>query len=477
MHNDPSGKEGKKKIQLSRRWVIFGTVYLLAMLAVILIVNSRHLVDFINLNLAAFRPVIIGLVIAYVSNPLYNFLHDNIFTWTKRAQVPRKILSMVCTYAVVILFLIVFVMLLLPQLSSSIQDLSSNLEHYVNQTLAYVNELVEKLHLPFEVPTLNLDTLLNMLPGDETLTGVQKLTALLDNVATVATTYVADVIGLVLDIFIALFIAGYTLASKQRISAQIRRILTALFREKGCGEILGFVRDASNTFGQYVVGKLIDSTLVIVLCSAIFSLARIPYAILIGFIVGATNIIPFFGPIFGAIPCGLLVFITEPRKLITFIILVLVVQQVDANIIDPLITGNATGLSSLGVIVAVTVMGNYFGVMGMILGVPVTVSLLSLGKRFLDRKLTADDMPTDLEPYYPPKTEEVDMGTGEHVPLFTKLVHYVQDRRELAQERKKIKEEKKAGSATRRALTEDDVGMDCPETKRFDDEDDHKKQP
>ena len=464
MHKDSSAKSGddKKKFKLTRRWAVFGVFYLLAILLIVCIVNSRHLGDFIKLNIAAFRPVLIGFIIAYITNPLYNFLHDNIFTWEKRAQALRKILSMVFTYAVVVLFIIVFVLLLLPQLTSSIQDLGNNLESYANETFAFVNQMIDDLHLPFEVPTLSFEELLKMLPGEPDADGHTKLTALITNLTSVISGYVVQGVNLVIDIFVGLFIAGYTLASKQRLSAQIRRLLTAAFREKGCKSILEFVRETDRTFGRYVVGKLTDSALVIVVCSIAFSLAGIPYAILVGFIVGATNIIPFFGPIFGAVPCGLLVFIAEPRKLLTFVILVLVIQQIDANIIDPLITGNATGLSSLGVIAAVTVMGNYFGVMGMILGVPITVSLLNLGKRILDKRLAAENLPLDLEPYYPPKTEEIDKGTGEHIPFFTKVLHYYQARKQIAEARIEAKKAKKIGSEARRALTENDIGSDCP---------------
>lgn len=463
MNKDPSANGGneKKKHPVRRRWVVFGIIYLVAVLAIALIVNSKHLNDFLNYNLMAVRPVIIGLLIAYIVNPLYNFLHDNIFTWDKKAQVVRKTLSMVCTYAVIVLFIIVVVLLLLPQLSASIQDLSNNIETYLNETFAYLNELIGKLNLPIEVPTLSVEYILEKLPGGDHVSGQQKWQNLIANIGSVASTYVVQIVGLVFDLLIALFIAGYTLASKQRISAQIRRILTAFFKEKGCREIVTFVSETDKTFGRYIVGKLVDSMLVVVVASAVFSLAKLPYAILIGVIIGVANIIPFFGPILGAIPCGLLVFIAEPRKLITFIILVLVVQQIDANITDPLITGNATGLSSLGVIVAVTVMGNYFGILGMFIGVPLTVSLLSLGKKLLDRRLTADDMPTELEPYYPPKTEKIDMGSGEHVPFFTKLVHSYQARKQLIQARAEAKRTKKSGGDVNRILTEEDVGTEC----------------
>ena len=460
MHKETPERHGedKKRFRLTRRWAIFGCIYLLFMLLVVCVVNSSQLESFFKMILSALRPVTIGLLSAYITNPLYNFLHDSIFTWEKKAQALRKIVSMVFTYAVIILFIIVFVMLLLPQLTSSVQDLSQNISAYITETLNFVNELVDDMHLPFEIPTLDFEYILSYLPGEEGLSGTERLKALLTNLASITSTYLVGIADLVVDLVVGLFIAGYTLASKQRLAAQIRRFLTALFHEKGCAAILEFVHDTDRTFGQYVVGKLTDSAIVIVLSSIAFSLADIPYAILVGFIIGATNIIPFFGPIFGAIPCGLLVFIAEPRMIITFVILVLVIQQIDANIIDPFITGNATGLSSLGVILSVTIMGNLFGIVGMMLGVPITVSILNLCNKFLDRKLASDFMPSELEAYYPPKTEEIDMGTGEHIPFFTKLVHYVQARRALAQARAEAKKAQHLGSGARRTKTEEDVG-------------------
>ena len=471
MHKETPERQGedKKRFRLTRRWVILGCIYLLFMLLVVCVVNSSQLEGFFKMLLSAMRPVTIGLLIAYITNPLYNFLHDSIFTWDKKAQALRKIVSMVFTYAVIILFIIVFVMLLLPQLTSSIQDLSQNISAYITETLNYVNEIVDGMHLPFEIPTLDIEYLLSYLPGEEGLSGTERLKALLASLASITSTYLVGIVDLVVDLVVGLFIAGYTLASKQRLAAQIRRLLTALFRDKGCSAILEFVHDTDRTFGQYVVGKLTDSAIVIVLASIAFSLADIPYAILVGFVIGATNIIPFFGPIFGAIPCGLLVFIADPRKIFTFIVLVLVIQQLDSNIIDPFITGNATGLSSLGVILSVTIMGNLFGIIGMMLGVPITVSILNLFNKILDRKLATDFMPTELEAYYPPKTEEIDMGTGEHIPFFTKLVHYYQARRALAQARAEAKKAQHPGSGARRAMTENDVGSTSDNEHRNED--------
>lgn len=446
MNQDPSaqGSGEKKKFIVRKRWKAFAVIYLLVALLIALVVHNKHLGDFLSFNINAFRPVLIGLLIAYIANPIYKFLHDNIFTWEDHAQAVRKTLSMVFSYAVIILFVTAFVMLILPQVTASINDLTNNFNSYMDTTFAYVNELLDKL--PFEVQDITLDSILSKFFEKDPLTGefiLPNFETIMEQFGEIGAGYVVSLVNVVLDCLIGLFIAGYTLASKQRIAAQIRRILTALFQEKGCKAILGFTREVDKTFGRYVVGKLSDSLLVIILACIAFSLFKLPYAVLIGFIVGFTNIIPFFGPILGAIPCGLLVFIAEPRKLVTFIIVLLVIQQIDANILDPMITGNATGISSLGVIISVTVMGNYFGIIGMFIGVPVVVSLLNLGKKLLDKKLTANNMPTDLDPYYPPKTEEIDKVSGEHIPLITATVQYVNKKYHDFQERQKRAAEKK----------------------------------
>ena len=125
------------------------------------------------------------------------------------------------------------------------------------------------------------------------------------------------------------------------------------------------------------------------------------YNLLIAAICGVTNIIPVFGPFIGAIPSALIVLISNPSKLIVFILLILVIQQIDGNIIVPRIQGNNTGISSLAVLIAITVMGSLFGVMGMIIGVPIFAVIIELCKRALDERLKKRGRPTDTVAYYP----------------------------------------------------------------------------
>lgn len=163
---------------------------------------------------------------------------------------------------------------------------------------------------------------------------------------------------------------------------------------------MDWFRFADKTLGGFIVGKLIDATLIIIVCSIVFSIAGIPYSILVSVFIGICNIIPFFGPFIGAIPSGFIVFIAKPEKLILFIILIVIIQQIDGNIIEPKIVGDRTGLSSLGVLVAVTVMSGYFGVFGMFLGVPIFAVICAILKKNIKRRLEAKNLPTSLSEYY-----------------------------------------------------------------------------
>ena len=162
-----------------------------------------------------------------------------------------------------------------------------------------------------------------------------------------------------------------------------------------------------NRFGGFLVGKIVDSAIVGVICFIAFTVFRLPYALLISVIVGVTNVIPFFGPFIGAIPCGILVLLVNPVKAITFLVLIVIIQQVDGNIIGPKILGEKTGLDSLGVIFAILFAGGLFGIVGMIVGVPLFAVIFGIIGSVCDKNLARKKLPTDDRAY----------ETGENAPL------------------------------------------------------------
>jgi predicted PurR-regulated permease PerM len=178
--------------------------------------------------------------------------------------------------------------------------------------------------------------------------------------------------------------------------------MLAIFPKKRYESISSWVLYANTTFGGFVVGKLLDALFMTVACSIVFGIAGIPYSVLIAVIIGISNIIPFFGPFIGAIPSGFIVLIaSDTSKLFLFVFLLLLIQQFDANVVEPKIVGDKTGLTSLGVIAAVLIMSGYFGILGTFFGVPIYAIICSIIRSFVDNGLKKKELSTELADYYP----------------------------------------------------------------------------
>jgi hypothetical protein len=205
----------------------------------------------------------------------------------------------------------------------------------------------------------------------------------------------------VVNAVLGIFIAFYILVSKEKRVAQIRKFRAACLNEKQDSKVTEVVTLVDKTFGGYFKGVLVDALAVGVTMFIALSVFRVSeYNLLIATICAITNVIPVFGPIIGAVPSGIIILMTNPEKLILFIALVLIIQQLDGNILVPLIQGNNTGISSLAVLVAITVMGGLFKIPGMIFGVPIFAVIIELCKRAIEEKLRGKNKETDTTFYY-----------------------------------------------------------------------------
>ena len=242
------------------------------------------------------------------------------------------------------------------------------------------------------------------------------------------------------NIVLGIFISIYLLLSKERVGAQLKRFAYAIFPTKAAEEALRITKYSDRTVGRFLLGTIIDAVIVSIVTLILLTICDIKYALLIALIIGITNMIPFFGPFLGAIPSALLLLIDditvilnnpgEPAhfSFITFIIIVLVIQQIDGNIIAPRVIGNSTGLSSLGVILSVTIMSGLFGFFGMLLGVPIAAIVIGLGKEIIEKRLEKKNLPIPLAEYYsencmvPPETPEEEQEHHEHTAFYRWLV-------------------------------------------------------
>ncbi len=211
------------------------------------------------------------------------------------------------------------------------------------------------------------------------------------------------------NIIIGLIISVYLLMGKKRVLSQAKKICYSALGDKRAGYVCNVCSFANQAFGGFIGGKIVDSAIMGVLCFLGTRLLNMPYSLLISIIVGVTNIIPLFGPFLGAIPSGLLLLVINPIQCLYFVIFVLILQQVDGNIIGPLILGDATGLDSLWVIVSILIFGSFYGVIGMIIAAPTFSVIYKIIAEITNWSLEKQGMSTNTTDYekwnYPPRPE------------------------------------------------------------------------
>ncbi len=340
-------------------------------------------------------PIILGFGLAFLLNPLLKLFERRVFGKVENKSLVR-VLSMLLTYLSVLLLLIAFGALVIPQLIDSIMIFAQNFDGYMNSTIETINRFLSnfigKTHTENIIDSESvMAAITNFLSDSGDLFGV---------IMEYAIEYGMGLVVGLKNIIFAIFISIYVLASKERLKAQLNKMTTALFSHKGKRRFYRYVRLCNNTFGGFFIGKIIDSLIIGVLTLIVMLIFRMPVPLLIATIVGITNIVPVFGPIIGAIPCFLLIFIVSPSKALIFLVLILLIQQLDGNVIGPKILGNTTGISTLGVILSIIIMGDFFGIVGMIVGVPLFALFIAIGKEMMEIRLRKKGLPTDTAEYY-----------------------------------------------------------------------------
>ncbi len=387
----------------------FISVFLLAVMLLFVILNLGRFNALLNYLGYVLRPVIIGLVLAFLCNPIFRMFERKIF-FNVHPQRLRRVLSLIATYVIVFLIFFTLIMLIVPQLIESVLDFLNSYDSYLRNTLVNVNELIAFANQNFStsIPPLEYEEI-NGAIGDF-LSGLDLqnfLNSLLNYTnITAAIAILGEFILIFVDVIFGIFISVYLLYSKERRYAQIMRLRRALFSDRANERITNICTVADRSFGGFLRGKLLDSTIVGVLVYIIISIMQVPYAVLIAVIIGITDIVPVIGPFIGVIPTAVIILLTDPIKVIPFLICILIVQQIDGNIIAPKILGENTGVSSLCVMIAITVMGSLWGLVGMVVGVPLFATVLDLMDTYLNTRLKNKGLPTETESYYGAQTEE-----------------------------------------------------------------------
>lgn len=388
------------KIDWNRKYTTIAVYAVLVVVASLVCYNMLH--NFTSYK-AAFRrmigillPVIYGFSIAFVLNPVERFFEKKVWPRVSRGKLSAKWnrgIAVFSTYVVAILVIAVFLSVVIPQVTSSIAGIVSNLSAYFNGVTGWLNSLSNML--PKE--EIFQETLEKINESAQTILEAfySWLSALLPMALNATKNLTTGLTNLVLGIIISI----YFLFGKERFFAQLKKVLYALFPQDFVKRLIDVTHTSNRIFSGFISGKLLDSLIIGILCFVGMSLFRMPMAMLVSVIVGVTNVIPYFGPFIGAIPSALIVFLVDPIKALWFVFFVIFLQQFDGNILGPRILGDSIGLPAFWVIFAILLFGGYFGVFGMFVGVPAFAVIYSVLKIWMEGRLSRKNMPTDTKSY------------------------------------------------------------------------------
>lgn len=367
-----------------------------------------------------FQPIIIGLVMAFLMNPIMKFLEGWMLPFfLSRSKNERRTRQRVrCVTSIIsLLFLLgvvtIFFAVVVPIFVETLNDLIRNINVKVYNVLDWANDVTKG---KFEKQILGAK-------DDEKITeAINTAVAFIrsyfdlgeqEQVVNMVTRLGISIGRTVFNFFIGVVVSVYTLMSKEKFKGQIKKLLFGIFTPTWANAFVRIGRKTDDVFYGFIIGKIIDSIIIGIICYVCMLIMGMPYAVLCSVIIGLTNIIPVFGPYIGAVPTVIIIFVSNPMQGIYFLIFILILQQIDGNIIGPKILGDNTGLSSFWVVLAIVVGGGLFGIPGMIIGVPMMSVIYYICGEIATYLVERRKLPTDTEVYI--HVKEVDPESNEVV--------------------------------------------------------------
>ena len=379
-------KDPNKKQYFYLMLSFFGAISL-SILVFFLVYRFRGIGDIFHRLSDIMAPFIYGSVLAYLLRPACNWYEEMLSrhlpnNWKKLSSALAVTFSLITGIFVVYVLIIMIV----PQLYSSILSLWTNLPNKINQLLAWASATFggdEEIARLLQLFDTSASVLYKELEAWVTTTVGPYITNIVSGVGS----SVYKVLMFLYDMLIGLIVACYVLASRKKFARQSVLVVRSLLKPRWADMFLSEVAFIDRMFGGFIDGKILDSAIIGVLCYIGCMIFKFPNALLVSAIVGITNVIPFFGPFIGAVPSTLLIMIEDPIKGLWFILFVLALQQLDGNIIGPAILGDRTGLSSFWVLFAIILCGGLWGIVGMVVCVPMFAVIYDTVKKLVRRGL------------------------------------------------------------------------------------------
>ena len=385
------------KINWNSKYNTIATYAFIVVASVILFYVAISQIDIItskvSVVLKILQPIIIGCALAYLFNFLLKFFETKVLKdeYLKKVKIKSKRgLGLLLTYITVFFVLYLFMYFVFPQLMASIIGLINDIPSYIAQASKFADNIMRDLNLQNEY--------LNYVK--------ENWQAFVDYIIKFATDLIpllggilSNIASSIWNIILGLIVSIYLLIDKERFFGISKKITFAMFSENRAKRILELTHRSNDTFGKFLSGKILDSLIIGILTFVVLTLVKMPYTLLVSVIVGITNIIPFFGPFIGAIPSVIIILFVDPVKALWFLVIILIIQQIDGNIIGPKILGDSIGISAFWILFSILVAGKFLGLVGMIIGVPLFAVIYTIIKEIVEEKLKNKGLKTDTKEY------------------------------------------------------------------------------
>lgn len=350
-------------------------------LLIFFFINIKDIMNFLYKFLGILKPFIWGIAIAFILNIPVKLIEKNLGNG-KFFKGMKRSFSITLTFLFFILAITLFILFVIPQLLSSISTLMNSIPEYVSQFEKFL-----------EVNAINNSQSQVMIQNitNELLNMWKEILKVTSQIVGTSLGYLLDfTLGItygVINFFLALILAIYMLASKEILISQLKLIIYAFVSKNKADRIIELGKMCNEMFSKFILGQCTEALVIGVLCFIGMIILKMPYALLISVVIGVTALIPVFGAFLGTIPSAFIILIIDPIKALWFIIFIIVLQQLEGNLIYPRVVGSSIGLSALWVMFAMIVGGSLFGIIGMLIGIPIFGVVFKILKRVANRKI------------------------------------------------------------------------------------------
>ena len=374
---------------------ILGRVFVIAFAIVFaaLVFRFDEVWQFIERLFALASPFIVGFAIAFLLGPVQRKIEwafqRTIFRNSDRTKLMHSV-SALLSLGLLVTIIYLFLRIIVPQLVVSISSIVDYITRFLRANSGRLNEIL----LRYDFISLDGDELIvaweNIVSSQ-----IKNITMLLDNLVLISRT----IFNFVYEMLVGLITAFYILMDKEHLSAQVKKIGYSMMPRESIESMIFWTRQANRIFAGFISGKILDSFIIAVICYLGMLIFRMEYPLLIASVIGVTNLIPFFGPFIGWVPCFLILLIVNPISALWFTVFVLVLQQLDGNVIGPHILGDSVGVSALSIMIAIVVGSGLFGFVGMLVSVPVYAVLYAFVRTLVHTRLKRRGLPIETEDY------------------------------------------------------------------------------